>query len=58
MCYVSPFQGFGELGRRRTQVAGVPRVALRSTLGYLIMPRWGERSRGKNPGTVPGFFQG
>jgi hypothetical protein len=53
MCYVSPFQGFGELGRRRTQVAGVPRVALRSTLGYLIMPRWGERSRGKNPGTVP-----
>jgi hypothetical protein len=56
MCYVSPFQGFGELGRRRTQVAGVPRVALRSTLGYLIMPRWGERSRGKNSGTVPGFF--
>ena len=48
MCYVSPFQGFGELGRRRAQVAGVPRVALRSTLGYLIMPRWGERSRGKN----------
>ena len=32
------------MGRRRTQVAGVPRVALRSTLGYLIMPRWGERS--------------
>jgi len=56
MCYVSPFQGFGELGRRRTQVAGVPRVALRSTLGYLIMPRWGERSRGKNSGTVPGVF--
>jgi hypothetical protein len=56
MCYVSPFQGFAELGRRRTQVAGVPRVALRSTLGYLIMPRWGERSRGKNSGTVPGFF--
>jgi hypothetical protein len=55
MCYVSPFQGLGELGRR-TQVAGVPRVALRSTLGYLIMPRWGERSRGKNSGTVPGFF--
>jgi hypothetical protein len=48
MCYVSPFQGLGELGRRRAQVAGVPRVALRSTLGYLIMPRWGERSRGKN----------
>ena len=44
MCYVSPFQGLGELGRRRAQVAGVPRVALRSTLGYLIMPRWGERS--------------
>ena len=42
--HVSPFQGFCELGRRRTQVAGVPRVALRSTLGYLIMPRWGERS--------------
>ena len=38
MCYVSPFQGFGELGRRRAQVARVPRVALRSTLGYLIMP--------------------
>ena len=57
MCYVSPFQGFGELGRRRAQVAGVPRVALRSTLGYLIMPRWGERSRGKNSGTVPGVFQ-
>jgi hypothetical protein len=38
MCYVSPFQGFGELGRRRAQVAGVPRVALRSTLGYLICP--------------------
>ena len=56
MCYVSPFQGLGELGRRRAQVAGVPRVALRSTLGYPIMPRWGERSRGKNPGTVPGFF--
>ena len=56
MCYVSPFQGLGELGRRRAQVAGVPRVALRSTLGYLIMPRWGERSRGKNSGTVPGFF--
>ena len=62
MCYVSPFQGFGELGRRRAQVAGVPRVALRSTLGYLIMPRWGERSRGKNSGTEktrglsPGFF--
>ena len=57
MCYVSPFQGLGELGRRRAQVAGVPRVALRSTLGYLIMPRWGERSRGKNSGTVPGVFQ-
>ena len=56
MCYVSPFQGLGELGRRRAQVAEVPRVALRSTLGYLIMPRWGERSRGKNSGTVPGFF--
>ena len=54
--HVSPFQGFGELGRRRTQRDGVrprvmaydpgwrfaPRVALRSTLGYLIMPRWGE----------------
>ena len=51
MCYVSPFQGLGELGRRRAQVAGVPRVALRSTLGYLIMPRWGERSRVKNSGT-------
>ena len=56
MCYVPPFQGYGELGRRCAQVAGVPRVALRSTLGYLIMPRWGERSRGKNSGTVPGFF--
>jgi hypothetical protein len=42
--HVSPFQGFGESERRRTQVAGVPRVALRSTLGYLIMPRWGKRS--------------
>ena len=42
--HVSPFQGLGELGRRLTQVAGAPRVALRSTLGYLIMPRWGERS--------------
>jgi len=49
--------GLGELGRRRAKVAGVPRVALRSTLGYLIMPRWGERSRGKNSGTVPGVFQ-
>ena len=29
------------LGRRRTQVVSAPRVALRSTLGYLIMPRWG-----------------
>ena len=57
MCYVSPFQGLGELLRRRAQVAGVPRVALRSTLGYLIMPRWGERSRAKNSGTVPGVFQ-
>jgi hypothetical protein len=57
MCYISPFQGLGELGRRRAQVACVPRVALRSTLGYLIMPRWGERSRGKNSGTVPGFVQ-
>ena len=56
MCYVSPFQGFGELGRRRAQVAGVPRVALRFTLGYLIMPRWGERSRGKTSETVPGVF--
>jgi hypothetical protein len=43
--HVSPFQGFGELGRRRTQRDGVrPRVALRSTLGYLIKPRWGGRS--------------
>jgi hypothetical protein len=43
--HVSPFQGFGELGRRLTQGDRVrPRVALRSTLGYLIMPRWGERS--------------
>jgi len=57
MCYVSPFQGLGELLRRRAQVAGVPRVALRSTLGYLILPRWGERSCGKNSGTVPGVFQ-
>ena len=57
MCYVSPFQGLGELLRRRAQVAGVPRVALRSTLGYLIVPRWGERSRVKNSGTVPGFLQ-
>jgi hypothetical protein len=40
--HVSPFQGFGELGLRRTQGASAPRVALRSTLGYLIMPRWGE----------------
>ena len=60
MCYVSPFQGLGELGRRRAQVAGVPRVALRSTLGCLIMPRWGERSRGKNsckkPGDCPRVF--
>ncbi|MFZ4080629.1 MAG: hypothetical protein ACOYKN_05340, partial [Pirellula sp.] len=31
--HVSPFQGFGKSGHRRTQVAGVPRVALRSTLG-------------------------
>jgi hypothetical protein len=45
MRYVPPFQGFGELGRRGTQRDGVrPRVALRSTLGYLIMPLWGERS--------------
>ena len=29
---------------RTTQGGGAPRVALRSTLGYLIMPRWGERS--------------
>jgi hypothetical protein len=60
MCYVSPFQGVGELGRRRAQVAGVPRVALRSTLGYLIMPRWGERSRGSHRGSSPsdrGHFQ-
>ncbi len=60
MCYVSPFQGLGELGRRRAQVAGVPRVALRSTLGYLIMPRWGERSRGSYRGSSPserGHFQ-
>jgi len=43
--HVRPFQGFGELGRRRTQGDRVrPRVALRSTLGYLIMPRWGKRS--------------
>jgi hypothetical protein len=28
-------------GRWCTQVAIAPRVALRSTLGYLIMPRWG-----------------
>ena len=43
--HVPPFQGFGELGHRRTQGDRVqPRVALRSTLGYLIMPRWGERS--------------
>ena len=27
MRYVPPFQGFGELGRRRTQVGGVPRSA-------------------------------
>ena len=41
--HVRPFQGFGELGRRLTQGDRVPpRVALRSTLGYLIMPRWGE----------------
>ena len=58
MCYVSPFQGLGELGRRRAQVAGEPRVALRFTLGYLIMPRWGERSRGKTSETVPGVFLG
>jgi len=60
MCYVSPFQGLGELGRRRAKVAGVPRVALRSTLGYLIMPRWGERSRGSYRGSSPsdrGHFQ-
>ena len=45
MRYVPPFQGFGELGRRGTQRDGVrPRVPLRSTLGYLILPRWGERS--------------
>jgi hypothetical protein len=25
-------------------ISSAPRVALRSTLGYLIMPRWGERS--------------
>jgi hypothetical protein len=61
MCYVSPFQGLGELGRRRAQVAGVPRVALRSTLGYLICPVGAndpvENTRVKNSGTVPGFFQ-
>ena len=62
MCYVSPFQGLGELGRRRAQVAGVPRVALRSTLGYLIKPRWGERSGygsvfEKTRGLSPVFFR-
>ena len=42
---VSPFQGFGESERRLTQGDRVrPRVALRSTLGYLILPLWGERS--------------
>ena len=45
MRYVSPFQGLGEMERRRIQGDRVrPRVALRSTLGYLIMPLWGDRS--------------
>jgi hypothetical protein len=44
MRYVPPFQGVRELGRRRTQVASAPRMPLRSTLGDLMMPRWGERS--------------
>ena len=50
MCYVSPFQGLGELGRRRAQVAVVPKLALRSPLGYLIMPRLGRTIPGKLPG--------
>ena len=29
------------MGRRLTQGAGAPRVALRSSLGYLILPLWG-----------------
>ncbi len=55
MCYVSPFQGLGELGRRRAQVAGVPRVALRSTLGYLYTPL-GRTIPWKKPGDCPRFF--
>jgi hypothetical protein len=55
--FVSPFQGFGELGRRRTQGDGVrPRVALRSTLGYLIKPRWGSGMmihRARSDGLLP-----
>ena len=39
MCYVSPFQGFGELGRRPTQGDGVrPRVALRTQGGASLYP--------------------
>ena len=32
-----------------------PRVALRSTLGYFILPRWGERSDDKTRGLSPRF---
>ena len=57
MRYVPPFQGFGEFGRRGTQRDGVrPRVALRSTLGYLIMPRWGGGMmihRARSDGLLP-----
>jgi hypothetical protein len=36
---------FLPLSRRVNPYATVPRAALRSTLGYLILPRWGtERS--------------
>jgi len=44
--------------------ASVPRAALRSALGYLLLPLWGRRVRWirkssvitQNAGTVPGYF--
>jgi hypothetical protein len=45
-----PFRAWANWG---AGAPSVPRVALRSTLGYLIMPRWGERSRGSYRGSSP-----
>ena len=45
-----PFRAFG-IGWVRTR-ADAPRVALRSTLGFLMLPRWGVRGNAPRLGSL------